>query len=193
MAAEARDWLTRSRMKDELRLPAEVGVGIDKAIDGHIAEALAFLAEYTELPLLDGQRFVEAYPLIPIVLADWRDEHPVGIPYLKEVNGIAARLAPDLPFAVDVPIGAAPVLEAAVSSRTTTYRFWPDVALPAGADRLRVTLTVGMDEAAPEHGAVRSALILMVRDLWDGLSLAERRPSWERMIEQKVLGSGGAS
>lgn len=193
MAREAGDWLTRQRMKAELRLPDQVGAETDKAIDGHITEALGFLIEYTDLPIIDRSRFVEAYPAVPILIADRRDEHVLGIPYLKTVDAITARLSPDRPFDVDVPLGAAPVLEAASSARSPTYRFWPDTALPAGADRIRVSLTVGMDEEAVEHGAVRSALILIVRDLWDGLSLAERRPAWERMIEQKVLGSGGAS
>ena len=104
-----------------------------------------------------------------------------------------ARLSPDLPFDTPVVPGVNAVLEPVSASRTTPYRYWPDVVLPSGADRLRVTVKQSMDADAVEHGQVRSALILMVRDLWDGLSLAERRPAWERMIEQKVLGSGGAS
>ena len=192
MAARATHWLDLCRAKDELRIPQEVGE-YDTQIRKHIEDAVAFLERRLDLPLLDRSLFLDTPPCIPLVLARLGEGVAPGIQHLKTVDAMHVRMAHDQPYSVAVAPGPNPVLEAASPRRSTTWRYWPDVDLPSGAQSVRVTVTVGMDAFDPQNEQIRSAVILLVRDLFEGLPVAERRPAWERMIEQTVLGSGGAS
>ena len=51
---------------------------------------------------------------------------------------------------------------------------------PEEATRFRVTAMTGLRPA--EHQAVSQALIMLVRDLYEGVSVADRMPAWRRRV-----------
>ena len=185
MAAKATDWLSLSRMKAELRIPEAVG-DHDLTLRELIQDAVGFCQSFTSLPLLDGQRFHA-----PVAPAD-----PVRIPptlFLKSVDKLETRASANAPWA-DLGVakvkaaGAAPnVLDKLWDSRVSPWRYWPDKALPDGTVALKVTVTSGMDPWAVDNQQVRQALVLMVRDAWEGVPVADRTPAWERVLQQTLL------
>lgn len=189
MAKAPSDWLTLDRIKDELRIDRAIG-DQDDILNAHLEDAVAFLTDDMDLPLLDRTGFLDAAPCIPILLADRRGEHPLGIPYLQRVDRVDVRTADDGPFDTALALGPNPMLQPVRMGRSPMYQYWPGAELPATAKELRVHYTQGMDAAGdPTVWQVRAALVLIIRDLWDGLSVAERTPAWERMIRTKVHGS----
>ena len=187
MAKAPSDWLTLDRIKDELRIDRAIG-DHDETLNGHLEDAVAFLTDDMDLPVLDRTGFLDAAPYIPILLADRRGEHPLGIPYLQQVDRVDVRTADDGPFDTALVLGPNPILQPVRLGRSPMYQYWPDAVLPSATKEVRVHYTQGMDAYDPTQWQVRSALILLIRDLWDGLSVAERTPAWERMIRTKVHG-----
>ena len=179
MAAQAHHWLSPSRAKDEIRIPQESG-DLDLMLLSQIQEAVSFLEERTELPLLDRTFDVPGIVAkIPLVIP--------RIAYLKAVTALHYRTSGVTPYSEILMPGQSPVLERETPDRMSRWRYWPDVELPSGATRFRVTVEVGMDADAPENASVKKALILLVREAFEGGGVAEKMPAWERIIRSAKL------
>lgn len=179
MAAAATDWLDLSRAKRELRINEAIG-DHDLTLLAHIEDAVAFLSERAELPLLDSTREIPGIaPRVPLRIP--------ATAYLLSVDALHYRTARNLPYASRLMPGDAPVLERCTPARMTEWRFWPDVVLPDEAHTIRLTIKVGMDPDDPAHRHIRWAVVLLVREAWDGQTIAEKMPAWERIVRSFLV------
>ena len=174
MAKSANLWLSLDRVKRELRIPVEIG-DQDLLLLDLIEDAVSFLAERTELPLID--RTIEIPGIAPAV--------PLVVPhtaYLVSVDAMHYRTAADGPYATALAAGPSAVLERETPAVMPRWRYWPDVVIPSEAQAMRLTVTSGMVAHEQRHRKIRSVLILLVREAFEGQGVSERLPAWERMV-----------
>ena len=180
MANEAQDWVDLHRIKSELRIPVDNG-DLDTVLIEHIGEAVSFAETQLDIALIDKTSFVYAYPMIPIHI----NEPNTG---LKDITNIMAKTAEDTPYNVPMMIGENSVLEKLTPYRSSSYLFYPDSDIPDNAISLKVSYTHGIDPDGNEH--IKSALILMVRESFDGVAVADKRPAWDRILDATRFAAG---
>ena len=186
MARRARDWVDLARAKRELRIHADVGDFDDQLID-LIDDSVAAIEDYLDMPLIDRTVTLSGI-LVP------RGRAPAVLPPtpgLRSVDAVKWRASTDDPYAQDLALGASPVLEAEEDRRGTRWRYWPDAAWPAGACDMRFEVTAGLDAFEERHAHIRTAIVLRLRDLYDGVSVADRRAAWQRVREGTVYNPVG--
>ena len=167
----------------------ELGVAESDAEDAQLlrllGSAIDEVARYTLLPLRpcrltrdgrvpsDGRSFLltDAPFLLAVENVEyWTDPAPLpGVPpgdVFTDEGGMLPAMSME-PCTLDEPWGPWWVRPKAV-------------AWPAGATRLRLTVTTGLKPA--EHQAVTQALIMLVRDYYEGVPVADRMPAWRRRL-----------
>ena len=166
MAASATDVLSVSDMKEELRIPGAT-TSHDDLLERQIESAVSFIQVSLRAPLVDE---VDVYRLEPV--AGMREPLIFGAPALKRIENLEFWTTSGSSISdPDGHIDGADLGRLAFGQYDwqthglyPTSSGWPDT-LPDTAFQL--TVTRGID-ITPETAALRSATILLVRQLYDG-------------------------
>lgn len=175
--SQASDWLDLDRAKQELQVSQDIG-DYDLELIASIEGAVSAIETALDFPLVD--RIVTwtglAVPTAgaPLVLPP--------TPYLQSITGIDWRADADSPYSNTLVLGASPTLENASGTRGGLWRYWPDADWPVGAQALRVTGMQGADAYDPALAVIRTAIILRLREAWEGVAVLEKTTAWERLI-----------
>lgn len=178
--SQASDWLDLDRAKDELQVSKAIG-DYDLELIASIEGAVSAIETALDFPLVDRPIIWAGLPVpapgAPLVLPP--------TPHLQSITKVEWRTDADSPYAPanTLALGASPVLENATGARGGLWRYWPDADWPVGAQSLRVTGMQGADAYDPALAVIRTAIILRLREAWEGVAVLEKKAAWERLIE----------
>ena len=180
MSANAGDWCSEATLLFELNLAQDPQ--LDFALTAYRDAAVEQIARYTGLPLVDRPVVVDFLPpgqssspsclgklLYPHTVAKteyWNVAYEKGsLPTEEWAGGKQSRLS-----ALDP-----------ATKRGKWYLVPPADGWPEEALRIRATLTCGL--AVREHAHITQAVIMLARDYFEGVSVADRTPAWERVLK----------
>ena len=177
MATQALDWLSLEDARFELRVAAQADV--DNALLRYIRSAVAEVAQYTGLPLIDREAITECTP------AHSRIVGPLMYPFkVMEARYWRDAMYPDPP---DVEIDPVPTITPLDPNQPRgRYAVQFGAELPADLIRVRLTLKAGIMPADFPH--VSQAVILRVREMFGGHI---QQPSGMAPLWQRVLADTG--
>ena len=165
MAANAADWLSLDEMKVQLGLEHEDHH--DTAITGHIEGAVEWLSGPLLAPLIDRETRIDFTPrtaydratlYVPWFVADYAEQRveyldPSGDPTHVAIAGRIRLPSRRLPTTVILPAPATG---------------WPDVYPDARGNPYLYRCKVGVPNTHPKKDKIKQALIVAVRDLYNG-------------------------
>lgn len=150
-----------------------------------LGSAIDEIERYTELPLRDRTAIIDRrFPI---------DNSPMylgRIPYATKVMNIETWNETPKPGEIptdtwsDQQTGMLPAVGLSPARADQPWGDWwlrpPPEGWPQGAVCARISLLCGMRPA--EHQAVSQALVMLVRDYYEGVSVADRKPAWRRRL-----------
>ena len=174
---------------DEPALRWELNVTESDATDVQLARlrgaAIDEISRYVRLPLRPCRLTRDG-----AVPAEGRSFLLTDAPYLLTVENVEYWTEVPVPGQpptetwMDPGTGLLPVLDLSPQVLDEPWGPWwirpKAVGWPAEARRLRVTVMTGLKPA--EHQAVQQAIVMLVRDYYDGVSVADRMPAWWRRL-----------
>ena len=182
MAAQDTLWADMATIRWELNVAQQDD--IDAQLLRLLGSAIDEIERFTELPLRDRTAIIDR-PIprsnIPMFLG--------RIPYaIKVVNFEYWNENPnpgELPTeTLSDQSGMLPDLGLSPARADEKYGDWwlrpPADGWPQGAVCARVSLLCGM--APAEHQAVSQAIVMLVRDYYEGVPVADRKPAWQRRL-----------
>ena len=165
MAANATDWLSLADMKVQLGLETENHH--DAMITGHIQSAVAWLSGPLMAPLVDRETKIAFQPrtsegratfYVPWFLADYDQQR---VEYLDESGDPQAF---DVQAKVRLPARRLPTTVILPAPATG----WPAVYPDARGNPYLYRCKVGVPSTHPKKDKIKQALIVAVRDLYNG-------------------------
>ena len=188
MAAKSSDWLDEQRLARELRI--HPGHEDYTLLPAYIEQAIAHVSRWTSLPLVDTYPVYYDVPFgpsdAPIIFRDtvapvgvesvtvWETDQPDSVAGKTITTVVDGKVVPDTGL-VDIR-GGGTIKDVIIWPRASG---WPE------ARRIDIKMRIG---AAPaDYPSIPAALILVCRDLYEGVSVAEKKPAYERILQLVAL------